>query len=49
MTDGMWALTYNRETDPWEATTGLKKTEVERPRIDDVLRPKPAEKLALFH
>jgi threonine 3-dehydrogenase len=35
MSDGMWALTYNRETDPWETTVGLRKTEVERPRIDE--------------
>lgn len=35
MSDRMWALTYNRETDPWESTVGLKKTEVERPSIDE--------------
>jgi threonine 3-dehydrogenase len=35
MIDSMWALTYNRETDPWESTVGLKKTEVERPAIDE--------------
>ena len=35
MTDAMWALTYNRETDPWETTVGLRKTEVERPAILD--------------
>ncbi|MCC6557301.1 MAG: zinc-binding dehydrogenase [Polyangiaceae bacterium] len=35
MSDGMWALTYNRETDPWEKTIGLRKTEVERPTIDE--------------
>lgn len=35
MIDSMFALTYNRETDPWESTVGLKKTEVERPVIDE--------------
>ena len=35
MSDGMWALTYDRETDPWETTLGLRKTEVERPTIDE--------------
>lgn len=35
MSDGMWALTYDRETDPWETTLGLRKTEVERPMIDE--------------
>src|SRR4051812_5427333 len=35
MSEAMWALTYNRETDPWDTTTGLKKTEVERPSIDE--------------
>jgi threonine 3-dehydrogenase len=33
--DRMWALTYDRETDPWETTLGLRKTEVERPWIDE--------------
>ena len=33
--DRMWALTYDRETDPWETTVGLRKTEVERPAIDE--------------
>jgi threonine 3-dehydrogenase len=33
--DRMWALTYDRETDPWEKTVGLRKTEVERPSIDE--------------
>lgn len=31
----MWALTYDREKDPWEATTGFERIEVERPRIDE--------------
>jgi threonine 3-dehydrogenase len=35
MTDSMWALTYSRETDPWETSVGLRKTEVERPEIDE--------------
>src|SRR5690349_14188279 len=35
MSDAMWALTYDRETDPWETTVGLRKTEVERPNIDE--------------
>lgn len=35
MTDTMWALTYNRKTDPWESSVGLRKTEVERPAIDE--------------
>lgn len=35
MSDSMWALTYNRDTDPWESSVGLKKTEVERPEIDE--------------
>src|SRR5262249_25343588 len=35
MSDRMWALTYDRKTDPWEQTVGLRKTEVERPAIDE--------------
>lgn len=35
MSDTMWALTYDRETDPWEGTVGLRKTEVARPSIDE--------------
>ncbi|HEX4404601.1 MAG TPA: zinc-binding dehydrogenase [Byssovorax sp.] len=35
MADGMWALTYDRAKDPWESTVGLRKTEVERPVIDE--------------
>ena len=33
--DRMWALTYDRETDPWETTAGMRSTEVERPTIDE--------------
>jgi len=35
MTDRMAALTYDRGTDPWETTVGLRKTEVERPILDE--------------
>jgi len=35
MNDRMWALTYDRVTDPWETSVGLRKTEVERPTIDE--------------
>ncbi|MFO0758574.1 MAG: zinc-binding dehydrogenase [Byssovorax sp.] len=35
MTDRMLALTYDRSTDPWETTQGLRQTEVERPSIDE--------------
>lgn len=35
MSDTMAALTYSRDTDPWEKTVGLRKTEVERPTIDE--------------
>jgi threonine 3-dehydrogenase len=35
MRDSMWALTYNRKTDPWEKTTGLRRTEVVRPILDE--------------
>ena len=35
MTDRMSALTYDRGTDPWEKTVGLRKTEVERPVLDE--------------
>ncbi|UQA62337.1 zinc-binding dehydrogenase [Polyangium aurulentum] len=34
MSESMWALTYDREAQPWESTVGLRKTEVPRPRID---------------
>ncbi|CAN97446.1 zinc-binding dehydrogenase [Sorangium sp. So ce448] len=35
MSDAMWALTYNREKQPWESTVGLAKDQVERPAIDE--------------
>ena len=35
MTDRMMALTYDRSTDPWEKTVGLRKTEVERPVLNE--------------
>lgn len=35
MRDAMWALTYDRKTDPWETTKGLKRTEVPRPTLDE--------------
>src|SRR5580700_126149 len=35
MSGTMQALTYDRDTDPWETTVGLRKTEVERPSIDE--------------
>ncbi|WP_437315370.1 zinc-binding dehydrogenase [Sorangium sp. So ce385] len=35
MSDTMWALTYNRERQPWESTVGLSKDEVERPAINE--------------
>jgi threonine 3-dehydrogenase len=35
MADSMWALTYDRTTDPWATTTGLRKTEVPRPVLDE--------------
>jgi threonine 3-dehydrogenase len=34
MSDAMWALTYDRETQPWDSTVGLQKREVPKPRID---------------
>ncbi|WP_437956420.1 zinc-binding dehydrogenase [Sorangium sp. So ce119] len=35
MSDAMWALTYNREKQPWESTVGLSRDEVERPAINE--------------
>ncbi len=35
MTDRMLALTYDRSTDEWDKTVGLRKTEVERPILDE--------------
>ncbi|WP_437925854.1 zinc-binding dehydrogenase [Sorangium sp. So ce291] len=40
MSDTMWALTYDREKDPWESTVGLVKREVERPTIDEGKDPR---------
>ena len=35
MRDSMWALTYDRTTDPWDKSTGMRRTEVERPTLDE--------------
>ncbi len=35
MRDAMWALTYDRKTDPWDKSTGMRKTEVLRPTLDE--------------
>src|SRR5262245_34653975 len=35
MRDSMWALTYNKKTDPWEKSKGLRKIEVPRPVLDE--------------
>jgi threonine 3-dehydrogenase len=35
MRDSMWALTYDRKTDPWEQSKGMRRTEVERPALDE--------------
>ncbi|WP_438015869.1 zinc-binding dehydrogenase [Sorangium sp. So ce315] len=35
MSETMWALTYNREKQPWESTVGLSRDEIERPAIDE--------------
>lgn len=42
MTERMWALTYDRATDPWESTRGLWKREVERPVLDEERDPEDA-------
>ena len=34
MTDSMWALVYDRTKDTWEKSTGLRREQVERPRLD---------------
>jgi threonine 3-dehydrogenase len=34
MTDTMWALTYDRKQDPWEKTTGMRRQQVPRPRLE---------------
>ncbi len=38
MRDSMWALTYDRKTDPWDKSTGMRRTEVERPILDEAKR-----------
>jgi len=35
MRDSMWAITYDRKSDPWAQTTGMKRTEVERPTLNE--------------
>ncbi|AKT43413.1 zinc-binding dehydrogenase [Chondromyces crocatus] len=35
MSDSMWALTYDRQKDPWESTVGFRREEVARPAIDE--------------
>ncbi|XXY15773.1 zinc-binding dehydrogenase [Sorangium sp. So ce216] len=40
MSETMWALTYDREKDPWESTVGLVKRQVERPTIDEGKDPR---------
>ena len=35
MSDSMWALTYDREKDPWESSVGLRKEEVAPPILDE--------------
>ena len=35
MRDAMWAITYDRTTDPWDKSTGLRRTQVERPVLDE--------------
>lgn len=32
--DTMWALVYDRTKDPWETSTGLRRQQVPRPRLD---------------
>ncbi len=34
MSDTMWALVYDRSKDPWEKTTGLRRQQVPRPRLE---------------
>ncbi|WP_437620803.1 zinc-binding dehydrogenase [Sorangium sp. So ce1151] len=40
MSETMWALTYDREKDPWESTVGLVKRQVERPTLDEGKDPR---------
>jgi threonine 3-dehydrogenase len=35
MSSSMYALTYDRSTDPWARSTGMRRTEVERPVLDE--------------
>lgn len=35
MADTMWALTYDRERDPWEKTRGLRHVQVPKPILDE--------------
>jgi threonine 3-dehydrogenase len=39
MRDSMWALTYDRSTDPWETSKGLRRTEVPRPVLNETKNP----------
>jgi threonine 3-dehydrogenase len=34
MSEQMWALVYDRKQDPWEKSTGLRRQQVPRPRLD---------------
>ncbi len=34
MADSMWALVYDRKSEPWESSTGLRREQVSRPRLD---------------
>jgi threonine 3-dehydrogenase len=43
----MWALTYDRKTDPWEKSTGMRRTEVERPALDEARDYKDASKVLI--
>jgi len=40
--DTMQALVYDRSLDPWESSRGLRKLEVERPRLDPKKDPRDA-------
>ncbi len=35
MANSMFALTYDRTTDPWDKSVGMRRTEVERPVLDE--------------
>lgn len=45
--DSMWALTYDRKLDPWSKSTGLRKTEVERPVLDEARDYKDSQKVLI--